>query len=71
MKSGEGLWIVIYMARGAAQADSVEAALSQEGFLVRRRLAGGHEPQSDGVFEIMVLRAEAKEAQAFLIDNGL
>lgn len=71
MKSGEDLWVIIYMARGLSQADSVAAALSAEGFLVQKRLVGGKGSQPDGVYELMVLRSEAKEAQKYLIDNGL
>ena len=69
MKPDEALWMVIYMARGARQADSVEALLCSEGFLVKRRAVGG--PQPDGTFELMVLRSEAMEAQKFLLDNNL
>ena len=70
MKSDE-LWIVIYMARGIRHADSVEALLTAEGFLVRRRAEGLSEAQSDSMFELMVLRSEAVQAQNFLRDNNL
>ena len=70
MKPDDALWMVIYMARGARQADSVEALLTAEGFLVRRRAVGGA-PQQEGTYELMVLRSEAVEAQKFLIDNNL
>ena len=56
MKPDDALWMVIYMARGARQADSVEALLTAEGFLVRRRAVGN--AQQDGTFELMVLRSE-------------
>lgn len=70
MKSDE-LWVVIYMARGICDADGVEALLTAEGFLVRRRAVGLSEAQSDSMFELMVLRSEAVEAQNFLRDNNL
>ena len=69
MKPDEALWMVIYMARGARQADSVEALLAAEGFLVRRRAVGNAQP--DGTFELMVLRSEAVEAQKYILDNNL
>ena len=49
MKPDDALWMVIYMARGARQADSVEALLTAEGFLVRRRAVGN--AQQDGTFD--------------------
>ena len=69
MKPDEALWMVIYMARGARQPDSVEALLAAEGFLVRRRAVGNAQP--DGTFELMVLRSEAVEAQNYILDNNL
>ena len=69
MKPDEALWMVIYMARGARQADSVEALLAAEGFLVRRRAVGNAQP--DGTVELMVLRSEAVEAQKYILDNNL
>ena len=69
MKPDDALWMLIYMARGGRQADDVEALLTAEGFLVRRRTVGGL--QQDGMFELMVLRSEAVEAQRFLMDNNL
>ena len=49
MKPDDALWMVVYMARGARQADSIEALLAAEGFLVRRRAVGS--AQADGTFE--------------------
>lgn len=69
MKQDDTLWMVIFMARNARQADSVEALLCEEGFLVRRRAVGN--AQYDGTLELMVLRSEAVEAQKFLMDNNL
>lgn len=69
MKSDDALWMVIYIARGDRQADSVEDMLSAEGFLVRRRAVGC--PQPEATYELMVLQSEAVEAQRFLLDNNL
>ena len=54
MRPDDALWMVIYMARGARQADSVETLLTAEGFLVRRRAVGNAEPA--GPFELTVPR---------------
>ena len=69
MKPDDALWMVIYMARGARQADSVETLLAAEGFLVRRRAVSGTQP--DGTFELLVLSSEAVEALKFLLENNL
>ena len=70
MRQDGALWVIIYVARGARQAENIEALLTAEGFLVRRKGVGG-DSQPDQTFELMVLRSEAVEAQKFLIDNNL
>jgi len=71
MRQDGALWVIIYVARGARQAENIEALLTAEGFLVRRKSVGGGDSQPDQTFELMVLRSEAVEAQKFLIDNNL
>ena len=72
MRQDGALWVIIYVARGARQAENIEALLTAEGFLVRRKGVGvGGDSQPDQTFELMVLRSEAVEAQKFLIDNNL
>lgn len=65
-----GLWRVIYIARGEAQAQDIEQMLRQAGFMVdRRRQADGGARQED--IEIRALDAEAEEARLFLMEQGL
>ena len=52
-------------------ADSVENLLQAEGFLVKRRQLDSSASETDGTFELMVLKSEAQEAREFLTDRGL
>ena len=66
----EGVWVVIHMAHSEQRAADAQALLTREGFMVRVRplaktLAGEH------CFELMAIKAEAKEARDVLQENGL
>ena len=64
------LWRVIYIARGERQAQSIEEALSEAGFLVNRRDADDPDGRAEDI-EIKVLDSEAEEARMFLMEQGL
>ena len=70
MRHGQsGLWRVIYIARGEAQAQNIEDMLTQAGFMVdRKRQADGARLED---IEIRALDAEAEEARMFLMEQGL
>ena len=56
-------WVVIHIARSEAEAQRLEARLSEEGFLVRPR----SRPQLN-IWELMVTRLESVPARDFLIE---
>lgn len=64
------LWRVIYIARGERQAQSIEEALGQAGFLVDRKRTDNPDGRTEDI-EIKVLDAEAEEARLFLMERGL
>ena len=68
--ASEGLWLVVSVAYSQRQADAVEQLLRDEGFLVRIR-ALDRALSGSGVFELLVLAAEAEEARRFLMERGL
>ena len=70
-RSDNALWMVVYMAHGKQRADNVESLLQAEGFLVKRRQLDRAVSESDGAYELLVLKSEAQEAREFLMDNGL
>ncbi len=70
MRNPEGVWVVIHMAHSEHRAADAQALLTREGFMVRVRpvaktLAGEH------CYELMAIKAEAKEAREVLQENGL
>ena len=70
MRNPEGVWVVIHMAHSEQRALDAQTLLTREGFMVRIRpvaktLAGDH------CFELMAIKAEAKEAREVLQENGL
>lgn len=70
MKNPEGVWVVIHMAHSEQRAADAQALLTREGFMVRvrpvaRTLSGEH------CFELMAIKAEAKEAREVLQEHGL
>ena len=65
----DGLWRVIYIARGECQAQQIEDLLTQAGFMVEvGRLKG--DARSEDI-EIRALAAEASAARQFLMERGL
>lgn len=61
-------WVVIHLAGSVEAAEAMRSALESEGFLVRI------EPPDEsgtGMYEILSLKAEAREARSFLLDSGL
>lgn len=69
MKKEEAVWAVVYMARRRDRAEEVRALLEGEGFLVRTHPEG--QESASGAFELMCLIGEAREARAFLTENGI
>lgn len=70
MRSGHSApWRVIYIARGEAQARQIEELLGAAGFLCewKRPATGAHAED----IEIKALEAEAKEAQLYLMEQGM
>ena len=63
------LWRVIYIARNEGQAQSIEEALRQAGFLVDCREAGDTDGRGEDV-EIRALDSEAEEARLYLMEQG-
>ncbi len=70
-KGDDALWMVVHMAHGRQRADKVEAMLQAEGFLVKRRQLDRSVSETDGAYELLVLKSEAHEAREFLMDKGL
>lgn len=70
-RSDDALWMVVHMAHGRQRADNVEALLQAEGFLVKRRQLDRSVSETDGTYELLVLKSEAQEAREFLMDKGL
>ena len=70
-RSDDAHWMVVHMAHGRQRADNVEALLQAEGFLVKRRQLDRSVSETDGAYELLVLKSEAHEAREFLMDKGL
>ena len=71
MRSGNaGLWRVIYIARGEAQAQEIEDMLRRAGFMVDRKRQGEDGARLEDI-EIRALDAEAEEARLYLMEQGL
>lgn len=64
-------WRVIHMTRSEAHANEILALLSQEGILARSKQVYRTVSSEENYYEIMVLGAEAREAQQLLIENNL
>lgn len=56
-------WVVIHISRTEAEANRLEARLSEEGFLIRQRAR----PQLN-IWELMATRLESVPARDFLIE---
>ena len=64
-------WRVIHMTRSEDHANEILALLSQEGILARSKQVYRTVSSAENYYEIMVLGAEAQEAQQLLIENNL
>ena len=64
-------WKVIHMARSEKHAGEILALLEREGILARSRQVYRTVSSEENYYEIMVLGAEAMEAQQLLIENNL
>ena len=64
-------WKVIHMARSEKHAQDILALLEREGILARSRQVYRTVSSEENYYEIMVLGAEAMEAQQLLIENNL
>ena len=64
-------WKVIHMAHSEKNAKEILALLEQEGFLARSKQVYRTVSSEENYYEIMVLGAEAVEAQQLLIENNL
>ncbi|MBE5781702.1 MAG: hypothetical protein E7329_00135 [Clostridiales bacterium] len=64
-------WKVIHMARSEKHANEILELLTQEGILARSKQVYRTVSSEDNYYEIMVLGAEAREAQQLLIENNL
>ena len=66
MKMGSGgVWLVIYMTHNLQALEAAERMLTDEGFLVRRRVVSGA-----GTYELCVLESEAQEARQLVMEKG-
>jgi hypothetical protein len=57
------MWTVIYVACNEAEKQKIEKRLTEEGFLVKVKQIS----RKDGAYEVLVPRAEAREAHQILI----
>lgn len=64
-------WKVIHMTRSQAHAAQITQALEAEGILSRSRRVYKKVASEDNYYEIVVLDAEAREAQQILIERNL
>lgn len=64
-------WKVIHMARSEKHANEILELFAQEGILARSKQVYRTVSSEDNYYEIMVLGAEAREAQQLLIENNL
>lgn len=63
------MWTTIYVATDKKQADSVENSLKAEGFLVKVKSV--YDSDTESLFEILVLKYEAEDAQDALMEKGI
>lgn len=64
-------WKVIHMARSEKSANEILSLLEREGILARSKQVYRTVSSEENYYEIMVLGAEAIEAQQLLIENNL
>lgn len=64
-------WKVIHIARSEMNAQQILDRLAQEGILARSRQVYRSVSSEENYYEILVLGAEAVEAQQLLIENNL
>ncbi|MBR4360568.1 MAG: hypothetical protein IKP32_08125 [Clostridia bacterium] len=64
-------WKVIHMTRSEKHARDILKLLGDEGILARSRQVYRAVSSEENYYEIMVLGAEAREAQQLLIENNL
>lgn len=64
-------WKVIHMTHSESSANEILALLEREGILARSRQVYRSVSSEENYYEIMVLGAEALEAQRLLIENNL
>ena len=64
-------WKVIHMTRSEKHAGEILSLLEREGILARSRQVYRSVSSEENYYEIMVLGAEAREAQQLLIENNL
>ena len=64
-------WKVIHMTRSEKRASEILSLLEREGILARSRQVYRSVSSEENYYEIMVLGAEAREAQQLLIENNL
>lgn len=63
------MWTTIYVATDKKQAEDVEKNLTTEGFLVR--VKGAFDSESESLYEVLVLKNEAEDAQDALLEKGM
>ena len=64
-------WKVIHMTHSEKHANEILTLLEQEGFLARSHQVYRTVSSEENYYEIMVLGAEAMEAQQLLIEHNL
>ena len=64
-------WKVIHMTRSEKHANEILSLLEREGILARSHQVYRTVSSEENYYEIMVLGAEAMEAQQLLIENNL
>ncbi|NLL82183.1 MAG: glutamate decarboxylase [Tissierellia bacterium] len=60
------MWTTIYLATSREQANNIENLLRSDGFLVKLE-----EDRAESLYEILVLKNEAEDAQDALLERGL
>jgi hypothetical protein len=63
------MWRTIYVTIDKKQAYSIENTLKTEGFLVK--VNGSYDAERENLYEILVLKNEAKDAQDTLLEMGM
>lgn len=70
MKNADSMWVVIHMAHSEERAKRAEEMLVREGFLARVRPVARALTAGDCCYEVLSLKAEAKEARDVLQEAG-